>query len=184
MNAEVLLFFVDREEEDQTSSFFEVLAAEAKQPFKDFFPLGGLDLSLVVFLPLTYSLLVHPIHQVLLVLLQLLGLFLLPLFLVLFEELAFLPLLIFLLLVHLLFFQLFFSELFVLFNFLLSMWLCLRLFCWLSFFFLFGDCPAHRSDAVRRVGDDRIEEFSLSEGEPGAIDSDDVGNAEFILLKI
>lgn len=60
----------------------------------------------------------------------------------------------------------------------------LGLLCWLSFFLLLGDCPTHRSDSVRRVGDDRIEELSLSEGESGAIDSDDIGNAEFILLKI
>jgi hypothetical protein len=58
------------------------------------------------------------------------------------------------------------------------------LFCWLSFFFLLGDCPAHRSDTVGRVGDDRIEELSLSEGESSAINSDDIRNAEFILLKI
>lgn len=58
------------------------------------------------------------------------------------------------------------------------------LLCWLSFFLLLGDCPAHRSDSVGRVGDDRIKELSLSESESGAIDSDDIGNAEFILLKI
>ena len=85
-----------------------------------------------------------------------------------------------LLFVQLVLLELLFGELLLL-CFLLSLWFCLGLLC---FFFLLGDCPAHRPDAVRRVGDDRIEEFSLSEGESRTIDSDDIGNAELILLKI
>ena len=186
LHANVLLFFVNREEEDQTPSFFEVLPAEAEQPFEYFFSFCGLDLSLVVLLPLAYSFLVHSIHQVLLVLLHLLRQFLLSLFLVLLQHLALLSLLLFLLLVQLLLLELLFGELFRLlfFGLFLSMWLGFMLLGCFAFFFLLGDCPAHRPDPVRRVGDYSVEEFSFSESESGAVDSYDVGHAELILLKI